>query len=214
MFKVHCFEFSPFAENTYLLNTPDGACLIVDPGCYTSTEEQVLKKFIEERDFRPIALLNTHAHIDHIFGNQFVKNTWQIPMYLSDLDLPLFDRAEQMAALWGLNYAESPKPDVNLVHSQLLQFSEAELEVRFVPGHSPGHMVFVSHSNGFVICGDTLFAGSIGRTDLPGGNHELLLQSIREQLFGLPDNYILYPGHGPATTVGAERMNNPFFSIN
>jgi glyoxylase-like metal-dependent hydrolase (beta-lactamase superfamily II) len=211
MIQVHCFEFSPFAENTYVLSAPSGECLIIDPGCYTATEEITLKQFIENSAFTPKALLNTHAHIDHIFGNRFVKDTWKLPLYLSDLDIPLFERADQMAALWGLSFAGSPHPDENLVHGQILQLADDELEVRFVPGHAPGHMVFVSHSNEFAICGDTLFAGSIGRTDLPGGNHELLLQSIREQLFTLPDHYTLYPGHGPSTTVGAERKSNPFF---
>lgn len=211
MFHVQCFEFSPFAENTYVLSTESGECLIIDPGCYTATEEMALKNHIEERRMSPQALLNTHAHIDHIFGNRFVKDTWKLPMYLSKLDLPLFERAEQMAALWGLSYSGSPNPDENLEHGQILKLAGGELEVRFVPGHAPGHMVFVSHSDGFVICGDTLFAGSIGRTDLPGGNHDELLRSIREQLFTLPDEYVLYPGHGPATTVGAERNSNPFF---
>ena len=213
MLSIQCFVFSPFAENTYVVYNNSGKdCLIIDPGCYQASEEKILKNFLEVQGLNPVALLNTHAHIDHIFGNSFVKNTWNIPIYLNQLDVPLFERAEQMAALWGLNYAQSPDPDFSPEHGETLEFLNEKFEVRHVPGHSPGHVVFIHHPNKWVICGDTLFNGSIGRTDLPGGNHEQLLSSIRRELFSLPDDYILYNGHGPETTVGVERTTNPFFN--
>ena len=209
--KLHRFEFSPFAENTYVITGTGQQCIIVDPGCYQATEEMMLKNWIEELGLTPVALLNTHAHIDHIFGNAFVKNTWNVPMYLHHDDLPLFDRAESMAALWNLSYSPSPMPDADLKGVQHLELAGIKLELRHVPGHAPGHVIFIHHESRQVICGDTLFRGSIGRTDLPGGNHELLLSSIRSHMFTLPDDYVLHSGHGPETTVGEERTHNPFF---
>lgn len=210
MVQYQCFEFSPFAENTYVITGTGGQCLIVDPGCYGASEEIQLTDYINANGLTPVALLNTHAHIDHIFGNHYVKNKWDVPMYLSQLDIPLFERAESMAALWNLKYTPSPMPDEDLQPGELT-LAGITMEIRHVPGHAPGHMVFIHHDSKTVLCGDTLFQGSIGRTDLPGGNHELLLKSIHEQLFTLPDDYQLLSGHGPATSVGEERAHNPFF---
>ncbi len=209
--ECHSFEFGPFAENTYILIGEEKQCIIVDPGCYNAHEEIILTDFIQSRNLHPVALLNTHAHIDHIMGNDYVKHKWNVPLYLSHLDIPLFERAESMAALWNLKYTPSPQPEIDL-QKGTLELAGLSLEVRHVPGHAPGHMVFIHHDSKTVICGDTLFQGSIGRTDLPGGNHEELLSSIREQLFTLPDDYTLHCGHGPSTTVGHERAHNPFFS--
>lgn len=186
-------------------------CAIIDAGNYNSSENQILKEFIESHNLQPVALLGTHAHIDHIFGNWYVKKTWDIPYYLHEEDVPMFHRSEQMAALWNLSLTPSPMPDHFLQHGEILKMGHDELEVRFVPGHAPGHVVFISHKDGWVVGGDTLFNGSIGRTDLPGGNHPLLLKNIQEQLFTLPDNYIVYSGHGPETRIGHEKMHNPFF---
>ncbi|MBL7811048.1 MAG: MBL fold metallo-hydrolase [Bacteroidetes bacterium] len=211
MLQVQTFTFSPLAENTYVLYNEFRECLIIDPGCYNASEEQELKYFIEKEGLAPKMLLNTHGHIDHIFGNAFVKNTWDIPYYMCLLDLPLFERAEAMAMLWNLHYNPSPEPDHDLIHGQVLKMENDELEVRFVPGHAPGHMVFVNHAQRWVIGGDTLFRGSIGRTDLPGGNHAQLLDAIRHQLFSLPEDYTVYSGHGPETSIGYEKETNPFF---
>jgi glyoxylase-like metal-dependent hydrolase (beta-lactamase superfamily II) len=123
----------------------------------------------------------------------------------------MIDRSETMASIWNLNYTTSPQPDVFIEGGQTIQVGNGELEVRFVPGHAPGHVVFVSHKDEWAVVGDTIFEGSIGRTDLPGGNHDLLLQKIKEEIFTLPDNFTLYPGHGIETTVENEKQNNPFF---
>lgn len=210
--QLHAFTFNPLQENTYVLwDESTLECAIVDAGNYNSTENDILKKFIAFHELQPVLLLGTHAHIDHIFGNWYVKHTWNIPYHLHKEDEPMFHRSEQMAALWGLNYTPSPMPDEQLEHGQKIFLGNGELEVRFVPGHSPGHVVFVNHHDHWVVGGDTLFRGSIGRTDLPGGNHELLLQKIREELFTLPDAYLVYSGHGPETNIGYEREHNPLF---
>lgn len=171
----------------------------------------MLENFINEEGLTPVALLNTHGHIDHVFGNQFVKSKWNIPMYMHEADLMLLDRAMEMAALWNLRFTPSPLPDFGFTHEEHLQLADMTFETRHVPGHAPGHFVFIFHQEKTVFCGDTLFHGSIGRTDLPGGNHDLLLRSIRSHLFTLPDDYNLQSGHGPETSVGYERLHNPFF---
>jgi glyoxylase-like metal-dependent hydrolase (beta-lactamase superfamily II) len=209
--QFHSFTFSPFSENTYVIWSEQKQCLIVDPGCYNATEEIMLENFIADMNLKPIALLNTHGHIDHVFGNDFVKNKWNIPMFMHEADLMLLERAKEMAALWNLKFTPSPLPDFGFTHGETLELGDMQFELRHVPGHAPGHFVFVFHDEKTVFCGDTLFQGSIGRTDLPGGNHDLLISSIRTQLFTLPDDYTLLSGHGPATTVGSERMHNPFF---
>jgi glyoxylase-like metal-dependent hydrolase (beta-lactamase superfamily II) len=210
MISSQVFEFGPFAENTYILTGTNHQCIIIDPGCYNAYEEMALNDYITKNDLKPVALLNTHAHIDHIFGNDYVKRTWNVPLHLSHLDIPLFERAETMAAMWNLKYTPSPMPDHDIFPGDMT-LAGIDLEVRHVPGHAPGHVVFIHHASKTVICGDTLFKGSIGRTDLPGGNHEELLSSITAQLFSLPDDYRLCSGHGPETSIGEERTHNPFF---
>ncbi|MBS3915704.1 MAG: MBL fold metallo-hydrolase [Bacteroidetes bacterium] len=210
--QLHVFTFNPLQENTYVIWDENSMeCAIVDPGNYNSTENQILRDFILNQNLNPVFLLGTHAHIDHIFGNWFVKHHWNISYLLHSDGLPMFHRSEQMAALWGLNYTPSPMPDLPLEHRQKLNIGNTELEIRLVPGHAPGHVIFVNHSDRWVIGGDTLFKGSIGRTDLPGGDHELLLEKIREEMFTLPDDYLVYSGHGPETNIGFERNHNPFF---
>lgn len=209
---IHSFTFNPLQENTYLLwdeNSSEAA--IVDAGNYNSTENAILKSFIEQHELKPVYLLGTHAHIDHVFGNWFVKQTWNVPYLLHKDGIPMFHRSEQMAALWGLNYTPSPMPDQHIEHLQNITLGNSELEIRLVPGHAPGHVIFINHADRWVVGGDTLFKGSIGRTDLPGGDHELLLQKIREEMFVLPDDYVVYSGHGPETHIGFERLHNPFF---
>lgn len=210
--RLQVFTFNPFQENTYVLwdnDTKEAA--IVDAGCYNHAENLQLSAFIEQQTLKPTMLLGTHAHIDHVFGNWYVKQQWDIPYYLHPADVAMLDRSREMAALWNLNYTEGPLPDIDLQHGDVISLGTQTLEVRFVPGHAPGHVIFIHHETKTVIGGDTLFRGSIGRTDLPGGNHDLLLQSIREQMFTLPDDYTVHSGHGPETSIGFEREHNPFF---
>lgn len=206
------FTFNPLGENTYLVWCPSTLeCAIVDAGMYNSSEHAIVEQFIQEHKLNPIVLLGTHAHIDHIFGNWWVKQRYQLPYWLHQEDVRMIDRSETMAALWNLAYTPSPLPDKFLKHGDTIVIGKETLEVRFVPGHAPGHVIFVNHTSKLAIVGDTIFQGSIGRTDLPGGNHELLLQKIQEEIFTLPEEYSLHSGHGSETTVGIEQSTNPFF---
>ncbi len=213
--KIKSFTFNPLQENTYVIWCEDTQnCAIVDAGNYDNAENKELRNFILENSLIPTLLLGTHAHIDHIFGNWYVKQEWNIPYLLHREDIPMLDRSITMAALWNLNYTPSTLPDAFLEAGQILTLGKCELEVRFVPGHAPGHVIFVNHEDRWVIGGDTLFRGSIGRTDLPGGNHKLLLDKITQEIFTLPEDYTIFSGHGPETNVGFEKTNNPFFLSN
>ncbi len=210
--KLHRFTFNPFQENTYIAWCEVTLeCAIIDPGTYDSHDHAQVKSFIEKLNLKPKFLLGTHAHIDHIFGNWWVKQEYNIPYYLHQEDLVMIQRSDTMAALWNLNYTQSPLPDFHLNHLDNISIGNSNFEVRFVPGHAPGHVIFVCHDQEFAIVGDTIFQESIGRTDLPGGNHDLLLQKIQEEIFSLPEQFQLFPGHGIDTTVKHEKHHNPFF---
>jgi glyoxylase-like metal-dependent hydrolase (beta-lactamase superfamily II) len=212
--EVKKFTFNPFQENTYVLFDDSKECIIVDAGCYFPAEMESLKIFIQENGLTPVKLISTHSHLDHVFGNKVVTDHYKIPLGIHPEDEVTLDALERTASMYGVpNVFKSPEPDFYFKHGDKVIFGQSELEVRFVPGHAPGHVVFISHEDKLVINGDCLFAGSIGRTDLPGGNHELLLQKIREELFTLPEDYLVYSGHGPETTIGVEKNTNPFFKI-
>ncbi len=211
MINVHYFTFNGFQENTYILFDDTKKCVIIDPGCYAAEEQKVLTDYIEQNGLTPIKLLNTHCHIDHVLGNKFVSEKYNIGLEIHEKDLPTLHATPEYAHVYGFNLDPSPEPSSFLEDNDVIKIGESELEVRFAPGHCTGHIVFVSHSEKFVIAGDVLFQGSIGRTDLPGGDHETLITSIKERLLPLDDNYKVYSGHGPTTTIGYERNNNPFF---
>lgn len=209
MTKVHQFTFGPFQENTYLISAND-QCIIIDPGCYNTEEWDTLIQFMESHNLEPVMLLNTHFHIDHVMGNKRIFDHFGLTPIGHEADLPTLDMAAKSAELYGLNYSESPQPEAFLEHGEVFTFGGEDFEVRWVPGHAPGHVVFVNHENKYVINGDVLFYGSIGRTDLPGGNHDQLLESIKREMYSLPDDYKVYTGHGPETTIGFEKDHNPF----
>ncbi|WP_375417883.1 MBL fold metallo-hydrolase [uncultured Hymenobacter sp.] len=210
--KVVSFTFNTFAENTYLLiDEASGATAIVDPGCYAPAEQQELKNYIETQQLKVELLLNTHAHIDHVLGNSFVLSIYPgIPFLLHPADLPTLRAVPTYAGPYGFAGYQPAEPTGELTAGQRVRLGQAELEVRFTPGHAPGHVVFCHPDSQQLVGGDVLFRGSIGRTDLPGGDHATLLRSIRAELLTLPDETTVYPGHGPATTIGAERQSNPF----
>lgn len=212
MVAVKKFVFNPFQENTYLVFDETKECLIIDPGCSNKEEEARLTSYIQEEGLKPIKVISTHSHIDHILGNNFVTAKYKIPLEIYEEDLQTLQSGPVVAQMYGLPYAPSPEPSAFLTIEEGVHFGNSHLSILFVPGHAPGHIVFYSKEAEFVINGDCLFYGSIGRTDLPGGNHDLLLESIRKELFSLPDNTKVYCGHGPETTIGFEKLNNPFLN--
>lgn len=211
---IQTFTFNPLGENTHIIwcdKTQKAA--IVDAGMYDRNECDTIKNFLTQNHLELTLLLGTHAHIDHIFGNWWIRQEFpDVPYYLHKEDIPMIDRSETMAAIWNLNYTPSMPPDKFLNHGDHISVGEMQLDVRFVPGHAPGHVIFINTSENWAIVGDTVFQGSIGRTDLPGGNHDLLLNKIQTEIFTLPENMVLLPGHGPNTTVIQEKNHNPFFN--
>jgi glyoxylase-like metal-dependent hydrolase (beta-lactamase superfamily II) len=210
--QIKTFTFNPFQENTYLIIDPNKKCAIIDPGCYNRDEEKMLHQYIEKNKLEPVKLINTHAHIDHIFGNRFVADTYQLKLHLHAADEPILAAGERMAQMYDLHYNPSPEAEVKLNEDENVEIGETVWEVLHVPGHAPGHVVLVHHDSKQLIGGDVLFRESIGRTDLPGGNHQQLLNAIREKLWKLDDDYKVYPGHGIPTTIGHEKENNPFLN--
>jgi glyoxylase-like metal-dependent hydrolase (beta-lactamase superfamily II) len=213
MLTVKSFTFSPVQENTYVLFNEKGNCCIIDPGCYFTEEKDKLKTEIEKAGLTPVLLLNSHCHLDHVFGNKFVHDTWQLPPHLHEKEKPVLDFAPQSGQMWNLPFDNYNGPLVYLKEGNILKIDEEELEIRFTPGHSPGSVSFYHAAGSFIIGGDVLFNGSIGRTDLPGGNIETLINSIQTQFFTLSDDTKVYSGHGAVTTVGLEKKNNPFVKL-
>ncbi|HWB24283.1 MAG TPA: MBL fold metallo-hydrolase [Chitinophagaceae bacterium] len=212
MIEVEYFTFNPLQENTLLLSNEKGDALIIDPGCYFTAEEETLKNHIDKRGLTPVQLLNTHCHLDHVFGNKWVAKTYNLELYLHPYEEKMLEWAPQSGEMWGLSFVNYRGPLHFLIPGNKIQLGDDELLILFTPGHSPGSVSFYCKEQNFVIGGDVLFRDSIGRSDLPGGNHAQLLASIREQLFVLPDETVVYPGHGPVTTIGYEKANNPFLA--
>jgi hydroxyacylglutathione hydrolase len=213
MLHVKSFTFSPVQENTYVLYNDQKQCCIIDPGCYFPAEKEELKNFIKQNSLQPLLLLNTHCHLDHVFGNKYISELYQLTLHIHRLEKPVLDFAPTSGDMWQLPFDNYNGELVYLREEEKISLGTDELEIRFVPGHSPGSVCFYNEAGGFVIGGDVLFNGSIGRTDLPGGDFKTLINSIQTQLFTLPDETKVYSGHGPVTTVGFEKMNNPFVKL-
>lgn len=212
MINIEIFTFNPFQENTYLLYDEQGNCAIIDPGMSNYQEEEELAQFIAQKQLRPILLLNTHCHIDHIIGNKYIYDQFGLIPQFHEGELPVLIAMENYGPERGFRYEKSPIPTEFLPASGEIQFGAYSLAIIFAPGHSPAHLCFYNKEQNFLIGGDVLFRSSIGRTDLPGGNHEQLLQSIRTNIYSLPEQTIVYPGHGPATTIAFEKLHNPYVS--
>lgn len=210
MIHIETLVFGPFSENTYVLHSDNGDCIIIDPGCYQSEEGNRFLDFLSEKNLNPVKLLNTHCHIDHIFGNKLVYDKFGLKPYIHEDDLPFLTQLENVAKMYGMQAAASPEPEGFLRENQKIPFADTELEVFHTPGHSPGSVIFLERKQGFIISGDVLFYESIGRTDLPGGDYETLLKSIREKVLPLGDHIEVYSGHGPVTTLAHEKSYNPF----
>lgn len=210
MITIETFTFNPYQENTYLLIDENKKCVIIDPGMHNHVEEQYLKDFIESNSLEPILLFNTHCHIDHVLGNKFVYNQWNLLPSFHEGEVPTLVAVENYAPQMGFRYETSPIPTTFINEGDLIPFGNYSLQAIYAPGHSPAHLCYYSKDFDFLIGGDVLFRNSIGRTDLPGGNHELLLDNIKNKLYTLPDNTVVYPGHGPTTSIGYEKVNNQF----
>lgn len=210
MITVKSFVFSPFSENTYILYDETLEAVIIDPGCYEQHEKEELKNYISSKKLNIKALLQTHAHLDHVFGSAYVKRQYNVDMYLHKAELPVLKDVAMRCKTWGLNGFEPVEADKFLVEGEVFKFGNSELSVIHVPGHAPGHVAFISHKDKFIMGGDCLFYRSIGRTDFPLCSHEDLIKSIKTKFFTLPDNYIVYSGHNQPTIIGDEKQNNPF----
>lgn len=212
MFYVKAFVFSPIQENTYILYNETGAAILIDPGCYFLHERDDLAAFVAQSKLQPEWLLNTHGHLDHIFGIKWAAEQFGLQPHIHPLEQPVLEMAAASGLMWNLPFAQYSGAYSWLQEGQEIKLGADMLQVLFAPGHSPGHVCFYCQAQGFVIGGDVLFRESIGRTDLPGGNHHQLLQSIRQKLFVLPDETVVYSGHGAPTTIGHEKQYNPFLS--
>lgn len=213
MITIEKFTFNPFQENSYILFDETKECVIIDPGCYGPEEKAHLLKFIEENELIPVQLLNTHCHVDHIQGNYVIARDFDLKLAAHKLEVPVLAGSHDWGKQYGINGDLSPEIEIFLEEGDIVEFGKSQLEVIFVPGHSPGHVAFINHDQKFIINGDVLFQGSYGRYDLPGGNAYVLSNSIQTKLFTLPDDYTVYAGHMGETTIGAEKMSNPILQI-
>lgn len=211
MISVKKLTFNPFQENMYVLFDETKECVIIDPGCYEKHEEEQLTFFIEKNELIPVKLISTHSHIDHVLGNKFVMETYNIDLHIHKQDLQTLVSVPTYAANYGFtDYQACVTPTNFFEEGDKITFGNSELEILFVPGHAPGHVAFVAKEEKFIINGDCLFYGSVGRVDLPGGDAATLVHSIKTKLFALPDDFVVYCGHGPETTIGFEKQNNRF----
>ena len=213
MIQIEIFTFNALGENTYVLYDETKECVIIDPGCYDRSEQQELKEYISENNLTPVKLLNTHCHVDHVLGNQFVKDFYKIKIYTSKEEEEALRAVKVYAPMYGFtNYAESEVDEI-IKEGDIITFGNSKLEILFVPGHSVGHLAFYNKEEKICIGGDVLFRQSVGRWDLPGGNKDTLMNSIQTKLFKLDDDMVVYPGHGPETMIGLEKRTNPYCAV-
>ncbi len=208
---IAIFTFNPFQENTYLVFDETKECAIIDPGCFEAHERIELDKFIQDNELKPVRLINTHCHLDHVFGNAFVSRTWELELEIHKGELPVLEAVPQIAKFYGMPSGElSPAPGRFIEEGEIIAFGNTKMEAILTPGHSPASLSFFIREGGLLIAGDVLFREGIGRTDLPGGDYDTLIASINDKLLPLGDDVKVFPGHGPSTTIGHERRHNPF----
>lgn len=207
---VKSFCFNSFDENTYVLSDSTGECIIIDPGCHMKEEEVEISDYISKHNLIPVKLINTHCHIDHILGNYYISTKYSLKLETHQAEIPVLESSSYVSKLYQINLSPSPNPEIFLKEGDIVKFGVSELMVLFTPGHSPGSISFYSAADKFVISGDVLFERSIGRTDLPGGNYDTLIDSIVSKLLPLGDETVVYSGHGNPTRIGEERKLNPF----
>ncbi|MFN8281955.1 MAG: MBL fold metallo-hydrolase [Chitinophagales bacterium] len=208
--KIASFCFNPFQENTYVITHSNKDCWIIDPGCYTLQEQKVLISYIEKNELHPVRLINTHCHLDHIYGNKFIADEYKLELGIHEKELMVLNAAEMAARMYGAKIPDKLEPGYFISENDKLLLNDVVFDVLFTPGHSPGSICFLNAAERYCIVGDVLFEQSIGRTDLPGGDYHTLIKSIQTQLLVLDDKVEIYNGHGNPTTIGAERTSNPF----
>jgi len=211
MIQVKIFTFNAFQENTYVLYDETLEAVIVDPGCYEKEERDELDDFIKAKKLKVVSLINTHCHVDHVLGNAFVKSHYGVPLSIHPKEVPTLKSVESYGQVYGFHNYQPTQADEYFEEGDTIKFGNSTLEILFVPGHSIGHVVFYNTQDNFCIGGDVLFYRSIGRYDLPGGDYQTLMNSIKSKMFALPESMVIHPGHGPSTTVGDEKKYNPFF---
>lgn len=212
MLTIKTFTFNPFQENTYLLYNEKNEAILIDPGCYEEYEKQELSQFLIDNNIEIKLLLNTHCHVDHVLGNNFIEQKYGLITRMHELELPVLRAVATYASNYGFVYQAATESQDFLLDFEQINFGDDTLEVLFCPGHSPGSVCFYNAKQNFLIAGDVLFYRSIGRTDLPGGDHPTLIRSIKNRLLNLPAETVVYPGHGPSTTIAAEKQYNPFIN--
>ncbi len=210
MFKIKFFTFNPIGENTYILYNESKQCIIIDPGCYFEEENDQLKGFITQNELNPTQLLNTHCHLDHVFGNKMISETYHLTLQMHEKEKPVLAFAPTSGLMYNMPFDNYVGDFILLKEGDTVLLGQDELKVIEVPGHSPGSICFYCAKQNFLIGGDVLFQGSIGRTDLPLGDHETLLLHIKNKLLVLPEETVVHSGHGLPTTIGAEKANNPY----
>lgn len=210
MITVKAFYFNDIRECTYVAYDETKECVIVDPGCQTPAEQQRLVKFIEQNGLKPVKVLLTHGHFDHVMGAAFVQRQWGIPFYLNSEDKGQLERAQPYCQMFGLNIEQPPTETMDANDGDTIKFGNAELHVIHTPGHTRGCVCYYSLPDKIIFTGDSLFAGSIGRTDLPGGDYDALMESLLGKICKLDPDMKVYPGHGPETTIAHELQTNPF----
>ena len=209
MLRIETFTFNPFQENTYVVYSGTEA-IVIDPGCYEPHERKELDDFLAMEKLTPMLLVNTHGHIDHVLGNDHVKSRYRIPLAIHSADVPVLKAVKAYAGNYGFAAYQETEPDRLLAEGETISFGDTSCTILFLPGHAPGHIGLYFAAAGKLLSGDVLFRESIGRTDLPGGDHATLIRSITEKVFALPDAVEVFPGHGPTTTIGYEKIHNPF----
>ncbi len=210
MITIEKFVVNPLAENSFVLSDETGEAVFIDPGFYFDEEHAEIKNYIESNHLTPVKIINTHCHFDHIMGVEFIRNQYNIPFWAHPDDEFWVEKATVQGEMYGFTILPVSPANNLLNEKETVKFGNSELEIIHVPGHSPGHVVFYIKQDAFLIAGDVLFYGSVGRTDLPGGDYDTLISNIKSKLFALPDNTKVYCGHGPETTLGFEKTTNPF----
>lgn len=209
---IQQFAFNPFQVNTYILYDDTGECAIIDPSCYEKNEKKQLAEFIKDKGLKPVLQLFTHCHIDHMLGSRFVSKTYRLKPLTHQDSLTFLENSKEYGKVFGFDVDKPILPEVYLDDGDTLYFGDQELKVLYTPGHAAGSLCFYHQKEGFIVVGDVLFRSGIGRTDLPTGDHDLLVKSILQKILVLPGDTVVYPGHGPSTTVEEEKVGNPFLT--